>query len=354
MARFLKNRKKLHGEAPGSLIFVGKQKMKDIRIVAIQYNATDLIESEIKNTEQLRNLPNGNLVTWINIYGLHNIEIINQLGELYQIPPLLLEDIVNTDQRPRYVEDEKYAAVFLKNLFFKPDDEKLHAEQISFILGKNILISFQERQGAFFEPVRERIRKSRGRVRTSGVDYLCYALLDTIIDNYLLHIESIGDKVETLEEVLLNENRKNIVDEIYRNKIEITFLRKAIRPARELMVQLIKSDSVLIHKKTRTFFVELEDLVTQALEAVEVYYTMISDQLNIYHANLSNKVNDVMKVLTIYASIFIPLTFIAGVYGTNFDNIPELHFKYGYFGMLGIMFIVALIMIFYFRRKNWF
>lgn len=353
MARFLKNRRKSNGEVPGSLIFIGKQKIEKTRIRIIQYNKDNIIEKELDRLEDVSNYIKQGYITWLNIDGLHDTKLIDQLGSMFDLSSLTLEDILNTDQRPKFHEDENNIVVILKAFLYEKDAHILSSEQISFVLGKNYLITIQERVGDYFEPVRNRLRKNKGRIRTLEADYLCYALLDTIIDSYIMNIEVLGEIIESQEDAILKGTGRKIIEDIYRHKTEMSFIRKSIRPVKEIMMYFIKSESKFINKKTRIFLDDLDDLFDQALEAVEIYYTMISDQLTVYHTNLSNRVNDVMKVLTIFASVFIPLTFIAGVYGTNFDYLPELHFRYSYFIMLGVMAIVAVIMLIFFSRKKW-
>ncbi len=353
MARFLINRQKSHGEAPGSPIFIGKQKMDKTRIRIIQYNKQNILEKELDNIEDIGNHVKQRYISWINIDGLHDTKLIEQLGDMFNLSSLTLEDILNTDQRPKYTEDENNIIIILKAFMYEKDSHILNSEQISFILGDNCLITVQERVGDYFEPVRDRLRNNKGRIRAAAADYLCYTLIDSIVDSYIMNIEMLGEIIEDQEDTIFKGTNKKIIEDIYRHKTEMSFIRKSIRPVKEIMMHLVKSDSKLIHQKTRIFINDLEDLFSQALEAVEIYYAMASDQLNVYHANLSNRVNDVMKVLTVFASIFIPLTFIVGVYGTNFDYLPELHFKYSYFIMWVVMLVVAIIMLIYFSRKKW-
>ena len=251
------------------------------------------------------------------------------------------------------IENENNLTVFLKVLEYREDISRVVGDHISMVVGNNYLVTFQERVAHHFDPVRERIKNSHGRIRKSGPDYLAYALIDTLIDGYILSIESLGSTIEKMENEVFTQTNKETVQKIYQLKTNVGFIRKSIFPLKEMMFILNKLDSKIINKKTYSFLKDLQDLTTQALEAVEIYYNMTNDYLNIYHTNVGNRTNDVMKVLTIFASIFIPLTFIAGVYGTNFDYLPELHYKYSYFVMLGVMLIVAIIMLIYFKTKKW-
>ncbi len=353
MARFLINRQKSRGEAPGSLIFIGDRKMEKSRIRVIQYNEDNITEKELEKIEDVSSYIKEGYVTWINIDGLHDVGLMEKLEKMFNLSSLALEDILNTDQRPKFIEDENNVIIILKALTYDKDARSLSSEQISFILGDRYLVTLQERVGDYFEPVRDRLRKSRGKIRLLGPDYLCYSLFDTLVDSYIMNIEALGDIIEDEEESVLKGTAKNIIENIYRHKTEISYMRKSVRPVKEIMVHLMKTESSFIDRETHIFLNDLDDLVTQAMEAIEIYYTMASDQQTVHHANLSNRVNDVMKVLTIFAAIFIPLTFIAGIYGTNFDYMPELHFKWGYFVMLGLMVCTAGVMLLYFKRKKW-
>ena len=353
MARFIKNRLQSKGKAPGSLIHIGSQKMDKIRIRIIKYNEQEIIEKEIDDYRNLKNLVDKDYTSWINIDGLHDLKLMEKVKDTFGISPLVMEDIMNTDQRPKIIESKDHVIIILKVLFFENETNELKSEQMTFILGENYLLTLQERVGDYFEPVRERIRNSSGKIRTRKADYLQYALIDTIVDSYLNNIEKIGNEIEKQEELIIKSSSKEMAEKLYSQKTDINFIRKSIRPVKEIAIRMVNTESGLIDKDTLHYWTDLEDLSLQAIDAVEIYYTMTSDQINLYQTNISNRVNDVMKVLTIFASIFIPLTFIAGIYGTNFEFVPELQFKYSYFIMWGVMIVVAGIMLSYFKRKNW-
>jgi magnesium transporter len=354
MARFLKSRKKSHGTSPGSLIFIGNKKMEEAEISYILYNKEKVVEKQVDSLEEIpENIPEKS-VLWINVYGLQDTDLIEKMGQRFSIHHLELEDILNTDQRPKLSETPTHLILFLKILEFREEQLQVRGDQLSIVVGKNYVITFQEKVANYLEPVRERIRLGNGRIRTAGTDYLAYAITDTLVDSYIQIIENIGTFIENMEEEVLRETRKDTLEKIFRMKTNVGFIRKSIWPLKEMMLFLNKSESPLIDNKTKVFLKDLNDLTLQALEAVDVYYNMASDFLNIYHTNVSTRTNEVTKVLTIFASIFIPLTFIAGVYGTNFNYIPELEYRYSYFIMLGVMFAIAIVMLFYFRRKDWF
>jgi magnesium transporter len=353
MARFIKSRKKSLGTMPGSLIFIGNRKMEQSEIRLLMYHSEYVEEKRVETLDEIpQQVPDGTVI-WVNIYGLQDTGLIEKAGEYFSISPLELEDILNTDQRPKIAENDKSLTFFLKMLDYNPENERVSGDQVTIVLRKNSVITFQEKPAHYFESVRDRIRTGKGRIRKSGADYLAYALIDTLVDGYIHCIERLGLNMEEMEDEVLHDPRKSTVEKIYRFKTNISFLRKSIFPLREIMLFLNKTETNLIQKKSIHFLKDLSDLTTQALEAVDIYYNMANDYLNIYHSNIANRTNEVMKVLTIFASIFIPLTFIAGVYGTNFDYLPELHFRYSYFIMLGIMLVIALIMLFYFIRKKW-
>ena len=262
--------------------------------------------------------------------------------------------MLNTGQRPKLEEFEDTLFIVVKMLRYDEDSQKIIAEQLSIVVGPSFVLTFQEQPGDVFEPVRERLRNRKGRIRSSGSDYLAYALLDSVVDNYIYIIERIGEEVEELEGEVLESVDPDPIAEIGRLKREMSFLRKAVRPAREAILKLSKVDSDLIQDSTSPFLKDLLDIALQAVEAIETYREILSDELNIYNSAMSHRMNDIMKVLTIFAAIFIPLTFIAGIYGTNFEYLPELHFRYGYFVLWGVLITVAGAMLYYFKRKGWF
>jgi magnesium transporter len=354
MARFFKKRDVNKGLAPGTLVFIGDHKEETIRIRVIDYTKENLSEDELADISKSHDFIKTNTVTWINVDGLHDVDLMNKIQDIFDLHPLLTEDIMNTGQRPKFEEYEDVLFVVLKMLQYDIEKQIILAEQLSMVIGKTFLLTFQERRGDVFDPVRERIRKQIGRIRITGIDYLAYALLDIIVDNYMRIIERMGEQIEDMEEEILTHPDSSIMEKINTFKREINFLRKSVRPVREAVLNLIKSEHALIHKRTIPFLKDLEDHITQAVEAIDSYSEMLTNHLNIYNSALSNKMNDVMKVLTIFASIFIPLTFIAGIYGTNFDYLPELHFKYSYFIFWGIMVILAVSMLLFFRKRKWF
>ncbi len=353
MARFFKEREENRGLAPGSLVFIGDKKVDNTRIRLIDYDQDALREEDLQSIEQGSELKETETVTWINIYGLHDVDLIQEVGDTFELHPLILEDILNTAQRPKLEEFDNCLFLVMKMLRYDESTKRIDAEQLSIVISDKFLITFQEKPGDVFEPVRDRIRKMRGRIRSSGVDYLAYALLDTVVDNYIYVIANLGTKIEELEEEVLAKPKPGTIQKIDRYKRELNFLRKSIRPAKEMILQISRLDTPLISSAVFPFVRDLQDLTIQATDAIETYREILSDQLNIYNSVLSNRMNEIMKVLTIFAAIFIPLTFIAGIYGTNFEYLPELKYKYSYFIFWGVMIVVASSMLVYFRKKEW-
>jgi magnesium transporter len=285
--------------------------------------------------------------------GIHEVEIIEKIGKNYGIHPLLLEDILNTEQRPKLDDFDDYMFLVLKMLSFDEERGEITTEQVSLILGQNYVISFQEREGDVFNPVRDRIRNAKGRIRRMGADYLAYALLDSIVDSYFLILERIGDRIEGLEEDLISNPDEKTLQTIHHLKREMIFLRRSIWPLREVISGISRKESNLIKESTEIFLRDVYDHTIQVIDTIESFRDTVSGMLDIYLSSLSNRMNEVMKVLTIFASIFIPLTFVAGIYGMNFSNMPELGWKWGYFCALAIMAGIGISMLFYFKRKHW-
>jgi magnesium transporter len=353
MQRFLKRHSKKPGASPGTLIYIGEQKVDETLINLIDYDEEHLQEKVLDDIEEafpLKDLPT---VTWINIDGLHQLDIIEKVGQHFNIHPLVLEDIVNTGQRPKTEEFEDLIFVVLKMLHYEENSKKITSEQFSLVLGPNYLISFQEIQGDVFNTVRERIRKAKTRIRKAGCDYLAYALIDAIVDHYFLILEKLGEDIETLEEDLLENPSPETLQTLHEMKREMIYLRKQIWPIRELINSLVKGESCLVNESTRLFFRDIYDHTIQIIDTIESYRDILAGLLDIYLSTLSNKMNEVMKVLTIIATIFIPITFIAGVYGMNFKFMPELEWRWGYVMVWGVIVVVVGLMIGFFKKKKW-
>ena len=341
------------------MVHVGKKTTEPIRITIFDYDELHLEEKEVEHLEDCFSYRDSDTITWINIDGVYDANVIERIGSHFSIHPLVLEDIMNTGQRPKIESFDNYIYLILKMLYHDETNSEIQTEQVSIILSKNIVISFQEKPGDIFNNVRERIRNGKGRIRKMGADYLSYALIDAIIDHYFIIMESIGEVIEETEELLIDHPTPETLQQIHNLKADMIFLRKSVWPLRELINGLIREETPLITNETVIYFRDVYDHTIQVMDTIESYRDIISGMLDIYMSSVSNKMNEVMKVLTIFASIFIPLTFIAGIYGMNFNpsvspfNMPELNWFLGYPFVLGIMLILAIVMIFYFKQKNW-
>lgn len=353
MARFIKKPKEEIGLSPDALIFRGEQKTKDVLLRIIDFDASNLQENAIQTVQEVLKYQEKDTVTWLNIDGLHNIEIMEEITHSFDFDPLVIAEVMNTTSRPKVLEYDNCILITIKMMQVTEESGKITVENLSLILTKSVLISFQETKGDVFEPVRERIRKQKKRIRNGGTDYLTFALLDIVIDNYLYVINILGEKIETLEENLLVNPNEVVINEINNYKKELNFLRKNIKPAKEMIFSLAKMETELIEDDTDIHFKELQDNISQASDSSDSYREILSDQLNIYHTTISSKLNDTMKFLTVFSVIFIPLTFIAGIYGTNFENVPELSYRYSYYIMWGVMALIVVGMLIYFRNKRW-
>ncbi len=354
MARFIKKQKIEIGVSPDELLFRGKQKSEEITLRIIDYDSENLEENAIKKVQEALDFREKNSVTWLNVDGLHDASIMEEISKGFNLDSLILAEVMNTGIRPKVAEYQNCVYISIKMLQQNSETDLISVENLSLIITKSVLISFQERKGDVFEPVRERIRKQKKRIRNSGTDYLAFALLDIVIDNYIYVISVLGEKIESLEDDLAIEPKQSLINEINNYKRELNFLRKSIKPAKEMILALLKIESDLIDESSYIHFKELQDNINQASDSSDSYREILSDQLNIFHTTISSKLNDIMKFLTIFSVIFIPLTFIAGIYGTNFDFVPELHYKYSYFIMWGVIVTVAIGMLIYFRKRKWF
>lgn len=349
--RSLVSRKKI-GQIPGSVIYTGEKSNQKLFIESFDYNKEKCVVKELTNVEECFNFETGT-TTWININGLNHVEAIERIGQHYELHPLVMEDIVNIAQRPKIDEYDDYIFVVLKMLYYD-EDGNIVSEQVSFILGEEYVLSFQESEGDVFDSVRNRITQGKGRIRNMQADYLLYALMDAVVDHYFSVIEALGDKIEVFETAIFSGQVDDDISQKIQNlKREILRLRRAIFPLREVINRIEKNENNLINHKTITYFRDIYDHLIQVTENIDIYREMIWSLMDMYMTTISNKMNEVMKVLTIMASIFIPLTFFAGIYGMNFDYIPELKYKYSYFILWGIFILIVAGMVNYFRRKKW-
>lgn len=353
MNKIINKQKMKAGAPPGTLIHIGEEKVEKVSIEVIDYDEENLKEKEIKNIKDIIPLKEKPTVTWININGIHDVEIIKKIGDIFKLHPLLMEDIMNTGQRPKMQNFEDYIFVVLKMLHYNDKEGKVIVEQVSLILGPDYVISFQEVEGDVFETIRDRLRNAKGRIRKKGADYLLYALIDAIVDNYFIILENFGERIEDIEEELISESKVETLHAIQRIKREMIYLRKSVWPLREVVNSLEREESTMIEKSTDIFLRDVYDHTIQVIDSIESYRDVVSGMLDLYLSSISNKMNEVMKILTIFAAIFIPLTFIAGIYGMNFNFMPELNWRWGYFGIIIFMLSVGITMLVYFKRKKW-
>jgi magnesium transporter len=341
------------GLPPGTIVHVGEERHGRVKLSVMGYDEKQFQEKEVDTIEEVIFKEKTSKVTWLNIDGVHQPEIIEQVGKHFGLHPLVLEDIANTGQRPKMEDFDDYIFVVLRMLRFDEKENETKTEQISIILGADFVISFQEKEGDVFDPIRERIRNNKGRLRKMGADYLAYALIDAIVDNYFMILEKLGEAIEEVEDKLVTNPTAETLQTIHDLKREMVFLHKSVWPLREVINRLERSESPLINKSTCIYLRDVYDHTIQVMDSVETFRDMLSGMLDIYLSSVSNRMNEVMKVLTVIATIFIPLTFVAGVYGMNFKDMPELGQIWGYPAILALMLTIALVMVIYFRRKKW-
>jgi magnesium transporter len=354
MAQVNHRRSRKAGLPPGSLVHIGEKKAERTKITIMDYDDETFQEKEAKSVEECFSFKETATVTWINIDGVQDGGLVGKLGSHFGVHPLILEDIMTTAQRPKMEDLGDYVYIVLRMLSCEKNKDGTFSEQVSLILGPNFVISFQESAGGdVFDPVRDRIRTGKGRLRKLGSDYLAYALVDAIVDNYFLVLEKLGERVEVLEEDLVTDPDQETLHEMHTLKREMIYVRRSVWPLREVISGLERAESPLIKQTTGIFLRDVYDHTIQVIDTVETYRDMLSGMLDIYLSSVSNRMNQVMKVLTIIATIFIPLTFIAGVYGMNFKFMPELEWRWGYFLIVGIMLAIGLTMVVFFKRKRW-
>ncbi len=351
MKKKYKSAKKL-GLAPGSMVFTGQKQVTKIGISVTDYSHSFLKRQQV---ERIQDIPKRKEHDnqWIEIQGLHDVDLLNQLGNIYSIHPLILEDVLNVDQRPKVEDFDDYLFVAAKLVRFDEETESLVQEQISMILLPNTIISFQETDVPFLNAIHERIENEKSRLRKYGIDYLLYAILDLLVDFYFLTIEQLEDRFETLEDDVMSRPQDAQVEEIHRLKRQVIAFRKAIRPLREVVSTLANEEQKLVNQMIEPFLRDLYDHSIQVSDSLETLRDLVSGLMDTYLSTLSNRMNEVMKVLTMIATIFIPLSFLAGVYGMNFEYMPELDYRYSYFILLGVMFSVLVLMLIFFKRKRW-
>jgi magnesium transporter len=345
-------RSKKAGLLPGSLIHIGNKYTEKTKITLIRFDEASLVEKEINTAADLSSEKDQPGIVWINIDGLQDVTLLGEIGGIFGLHPLIMEDILNTDQRPKTEDFVDYIYIVLK-AFAGPADDHLDAQQVSIVLGKNFVLSFKEKESSLLEPIRERLRNNKGKIRKAGSDYLVHAVIDNIVDNYFIVLENLEEKIEKLEDDLVQQTTPAKLQFIHTLKRELIFLRKSLWPLRETISSLQRSESPLISESSAIYFKDIYDHTIAIIDSVDTFRDMLSGMLDIYLSSTSMRLNEVMKVLTIIATIFMPLTFLAGVYGMNFKYMPELEWHWGYYVIWSMMLLVAIIMLIYFRKKKW-
>jgi magnesium transporter len=342
------------GAPPGQLVHSGPRKVEKVRLRLFEYDTERLSEETLESVSGAFPTRDNPPVGWLNVDGLHDMEILEELRDHFGIHPLAMEDVVTLGHRAKMEEYEGYVLLVLPMLSFDEDSLTVHAEQLSLILGPTWLLTFQERFGDVFEPVRERLRTAHGRIRQRGADYLAYALMDAVVDRYFGILEKLGDLAEDLDQLLMENPAPEILHRINHLKKELLLLRRSVWPLREALSAFARTESELVTESTQVFARDVYDHIIQIIDTVETLRDLTGGMTDLYLSSMGQRTNEVMKVLTIMASIFIPLTFMAGVYGMNFEFMPELHVPWAYPVLWLLMFSVAGGMVWYFRRKGWF
>lgn len=351
--KLIKRRSRKAGLPPGSLIHIGERRLDRTRVSILAYDeagASEVADASVAQCAAARERPG---VAWIDVEGIHDVAMIEELGQAFGIHPLVMEDVLSTDQRPKAEDYGDYFYVVLRMLCFDDRSDEIVADQVSIVLGRNFVLTFQEGEQDVFDPLRRSIREGKGRLRSRGADFLAYSVIDAIVDNYFAILERFGDEIDRLEDELVSQPVRQTLRKIHRLKRDMLFLRKSVWPVRELVSTLERTESPLLADAIQKYLRDVHDHAVYLVDTIETCRDMLSGMLDIYLSSMSNRLNEVMKVLTIIATLFMPLTFLSGVYGMNFHHMPELSWRYGYPAALGAMAVVAGIMLAFFRRKRW-
>lgn len=340
------------GQAPGTLIYTGSKNQAKVNVEIFSYNETDIDVKASESFEFVENVYQADRINWINVSGLHNVQLIDKIGKKFELHPLMLEDVLHVDQRPKTEDFGEYLFFTIK-MFHKNKLKETEFEHISFVLGKNLIICFQENPEDIFDLIRERLKTSFGKIRHKKADYLFYRFIDTIIDHYFVVLDQIAEKIEDLEDEVMDKPSTKTLQKLQMVRKELIYLRRSIFPIRESINTILRSETKLMSKETERYFTDVYDHTIQVIESMETYRDLLSGIMDLYMNTASNRMNEIMKVLTIMSTIFIPMTFIAGIYGMNFDHMPELHYKWSYPIAWIIMIGVAVFMLIYFRKKKW-
>lgn len=341
------------GMAPGELVHVGERKAKKVGITLVDYDAKNYTEKRLRRVEESFPFRDDPKMTWINIDGIHDTKVIEKIGKHFMVHPLILEDILNTEQRPKIEEFQDHVFIVLKMMMYDMRDKEIKPEQVSIIFGKNFVISFLEKEGDIFETVKARLKVGKGKIRELGADYLAYTLMDVIVDHYFVTLEKMGEQIEELEDELLENPDQNALREIHSLRRQVIVLRRSIWPLREVVSSFQRLESKLVKRTVGIYLRDIYDHIIHIVDTIESYRDSLSGMLDIYLSSINNRMNSVMKVLTVITTIFIPLSFITGVYGMNFEYMPELQWEYGYFVVWGVILVTVITMLALFIRKKW-
>ncbi len=345
--------KKKHkaGLPPGTPVFTGKKYLDEPNVVLMQYGIEECRESSLQ--ARLPEPLEGDWNTWYDVRGVHDLELMKVLGERFRIHPLALEDIVDTHQRPKMEDFVEGVFLTFRALSFQAETLQIETEQISLYFGEKFLLSFQEKEEDLWKPIRERLRGNGSRIRKRGVDYLAYALVDLVVDHYYIVLDQVEDEIERLEARVLSGEDPAVKGAIYQLKLQLLHMRRSISPLREAVGQFAKTENRLVKSTTRVFVRDLYDHTVHVLDSVDTFRDMANSLYDLHLSELSQRMNAVIQVLTIITTLFVPLTFIVGVYGMNFEYMPELKWRYGYFAVWGVMVLLSIAMLFFFRKRRW-
>ncbi|MDH3327800.1 MAG: magnesium/cobalt transporter CorA [Desulfobulbaceae bacterium] len=352
--RVVSREKKSAGTPPGTVVHTGERKTEQVVMRYFDYDEKTLHEGELATVEDSFQFLTTPTVTWIDVVGLHDVSHIEQIGKAFELHPLMIEDIASPRQRPKIEEYEDSLFVVLKMLAFDTDTKTIEIDQMSLVVGKNYILSFQEKPWDVLEPIRNRIRQARSRIRSKGPDYLAYTIIDAVVDGYFKILEEVGDEIEILEELVLSDVTALVMHRIHKLKREILVLRKAVWPLREVLGSLYRNETTQIEDQTRVYLRDVYDHSVQIIDTIETFRDLLTGTMDLYISSVNNRMNEVMKVLTVIATIFIPLSFFVGVYGMNFEYMPELKIHWAYPALMLFMTMVAGGMLWLFRHKHWF
>lgn len=351
--KLVKSRSQKRGLPPGSLVHIGDRKRENTLITLIEYNEESFGQRQLDNKDLELLEVRDNSIIWLNIEGLNDIDVIEKIGERFKIHLLDMEDILNTEQRPKIDVNDDYIFISAKMLNYDKVLGEFEVEQVSFIFGKNYALSICEKDTDVFEPVIKRLQQGMSRHRKQGSDYLVYCLLDVIVDNYFTVLEGFGDKVELVEDIMVSRTNSHMLGSIHKLRRQLLFLHKAVWPLREVLSFLERGESLLLQESTSIYIRDLYDHVVQVMDTTDTLRDILSSMLDVYLSSTSNRMNEIMKVLTIISTLFMPLSFIVGVYGMNIDIMPELHWPWMYPVLWVVMLSIVVTMMAYFKRKKW-